>query len=70
VGGRARASGITVNTVAPGWIPVERHRDATPGALAEYAEGVPMGRLGVPDDVAGAVGFLVSDEASFVNGRG
>jgi NAD(P)-dependent dehydrogenase (short-subunit alcohol dehydrogenase family) len=60
--------GITVNTVAPGWIPVERHRDATSGALEGYAAGVPMGRLGVPDDVAGAVGFLVSDEASFVNG--
>jgi 3-oxoacyl-[acyl-carrier protein] reductase len=40
--------GITVNTVAPGWVPVERHRDAPPAALEEYASGVPVGRLGVP----------------------
>jgi 3-oxoacyl-[acyl-carrier protein] reductase len=60
--------GITVNTVAPGWIPVERHRDASPAALAEYTSRVPVDRLGVPDDVAGAVAYLVSEDASFVNG--
>jgi 3-oxoacyl-[acyl-carrier protein] reductase len=60
--------GITVNTVAPGWIPVERHRDASPATLAEYAARVPVDRLGVPGDVAGAVAYLVSEDASFVNG--
>jgi 3-oxoacyl-[acyl-carrier protein] reductase len=60
--------GITVNTVAPGWIPVERHRDASPADLEEYAARVPVDRLGVPDDVAGAVAYLVSEDASFVNG--
>lgn len=60
--------GITVNTVAPGWIPVERHEGADPAALAAYTDDVPMGRLGVPDDVAGAVAYLVSDAGGFVNG--
>lgn len=60
--------GVTVNTVAPGWIPVERHRDASPAALEEYVARVPVDRLGVPDDVAGAVAYLVSEDAAFVNG--
>jgi 3-oxoacyl-[acyl-carrier protein] reductase len=60
--------GITVNTVAPGWIPVERHRDADPAALAAYLEDMPVGRFGVPDDVAAAVAYLVSDAGGFVNG--
>jgi NAD(P)-dependent dehydrogenase (short-subunit alcohol dehydrogenase family) len=60
--------GITVNTVAPGWIPVERHRDADPAVLAAYVEGVPVGRFGVPDDVAAAVAYLVSEAGGFVNG--
>ncbi|WP_252439687.1 SDR family NAD(P)-dependent oxidoreductase [Pseudonocardia humida] len=60
--------GITVNTVAPGWIPVERHRDADPDALAAYAAGVPLGRMGEPGDVAGAVAYLASDAAGFVTG--
>jgi len=57
-----------VTTVAPGWIPVERHRDATPADLDAYAARVPLDRLGVPADVAGAVAYLVSEDASFVNG--
>ena len=61
--------GITVNTVAPGWIPVERHADATPAALEAYAASVPAGRLGYPLDVAGAVCFLASPAAGFITGQ-
>lgn len=61
--------GITVNVVAPGWIPVERHADATAAQLAEYAAEVPLRRMGTPAEVAAAVAFLASEEASGVNGQ-
>ena len=47
--------GITVNTVAPGWIPVERHADAPDAARDAYLATVPAGQFGVPADVAAAV---------------
>jgi len=62
-------SGITVNMVAPGWIPVERHADYSPDALRNYAANVPTGRLGTPDDVAPAVVYLASEEAGFITGQ-
>lgn len=61
--------GITVNMVAPGWIPVERHEKDPQEAKDAYFELIPAGRWGVPDDVAGAVVYLASDEASFVTGQ-
>ena len=61
--------GITVNLVAPGWIPVERHTGAAPEELRDYLADVPLGRMGAPDDVAAAVSFLASDAAGFLNGE-
>jgi 3-oxoacyl-[acyl-carrier protein] reductase len=60
---------ITVNLVAPGWIPVERHAGTPHEALAAYAAGVPLQRQGMPADIAGAVAYLASDEAAFVSGQ-
>jgi 3-oxoacyl-[acyl-carrier protein] reductase len=60
---------ITVNLVAPGWIPVERHADATAEALAAYAAEVPLRRLGTPGEVADAVAFLASADAAGINGQ-
>ena len=61
--------GITVNTVAPGWIPVERHSDIGPEEREAYVSQIPLGRMGVPADVAAAVAFLASDDASFITGE-
>jgi 3-oxoacyl-[acyl-carrier protein] reductase len=60
---------ITVNLVAPGWIPTERHANDPQEAKDAYARAVPMGRMGVPDDVGEAVAFLASDAARFITGQ-
>jgi 3-oxoacyl-[acyl-carrier protein] reductase len=60
---------ITVNLVAPGWIPVERHADTSPDALTAYAAAVPLQRQGTPADIAAAVAYLASEEAGFVTGQ-
>lgn len=62
------ADGITVNMVAPGWIPVERHAGASDEDRAEYLATAPMGRFGQPDDVARAVCYFASEENGFVTG--
>jgi 3-oxoacyl-[acyl-carrier protein] reductase len=61
--------GITVNSVAPGFIPVERHADEPPATVAAYLASVPAGRMGTPHDVAAAVGFLASTDAGFITGQ-
>ena len=61
--------GITVNTVAPGFIPVERHADVPAGTRAAYLATVPAGRMGTPADIAHAVSFLASEGAGFVTGQ-
>jgi 3-oxoacyl-[acyl-carrier protein] reductase len=61
--------GITVNSVAPGFIPVERHADEPEESLADYVASVPMGRFGTPDELAHAVAFFASDEAGFITGQ-
>jgi 3-oxoacyl-[acyl-carrier protein] reductase len=62
-------AGITVNTVAPGFVPVERHAGVPAGVMDAYLASVPAGRMGTPSDIAGAVSFLASEEAGFINGQ-
>jgi 3-oxoacyl-[acyl-carrier protein] reductase len=62
-------SGITVNLIAPGWIPVERHADVPASEMLGYSANVPLRRQGVPADVAEAVRFLAGDGANFITGQ-
>ncbi len=61
--------GITVNLVAPGWIPTERALDATEAEKQAYAANVPLRRMGLPEEVGRTVAFLASDMAGFINGQ-
>ena len=56
-------------SVTPGWIPVERHRDDPQEDKDAYLDMIPANRWGVPKDVADAVLYLASEEASFVTGQ-
>ncbi len=60
---------ITVNAVHPGFIPVERHGKVTGKSASGYIGGVPLKRLGEPEDIAYMVRFLASEEAKFVTGQ-
>lgn len=61
--------GIRVNAVAPGAIVVEAWGDLQPAELTKRSETVPLGRLGRPEDIAAAVSFLCSAQASYVTGQ-
>ena len=61
--------GITVNTVAPGFVPVERHADVDDADRLAYVATVPAGRFGTVDEIAHAVSFFASEEAGFVTGQ-
>ena len=60
--------GVTVNAVAPGFIETDMTRSMNEAALNAGVKQVPMGRMGRPEDVANAVRFLASDEASYITG--
>ena len=60
---------ITVNVVAPGLIDTDMTRAITDKAQGDWAAQIPLGRLGAPDEVAAAVCFLASDEASYITGQ-
>ncbi|MER6667017.1 SDR family NAD(P)-dependent oxidoreductase [Amycolatopsis sp. NPDC058340] len=62
-------SGIRVNAVAPGVIDTDLTSGLTEDAKAENIGKTPLGRLGTPEDVANAIRFLVSDDASFITGQ-
>jgi 3-oxoacyl-[acyl-carrier protein] reductase len=60
---------ITVNVVAPGMIDTDMTKAINADAKVDWAAQIPLGRLGAVDDVAAAVCFLASDEASYITGH-
>ena len=59
---------ITVNCIAPGFIDTDMTRALSEAARASLLEHIPLGRLGLPADIAHAVAFLVSEEAGYITG--
>ena len=60
---------ITVNVVAPGLIATDMTRELTEATQQDWTAQIPLGRPGTPADVAAAVCFLASDEASYITGQ-
>jgi acetoacetyl-CoA reductase len=60
--------GITVNTVSPGYIATEMVMSIPEEIRDKIIAQIPVGRLGLPEEIAAAVAYLVSDEAAFITG--
>ena len=61
--------GVTINCVAPGFIETDMTEELPDATKASMLANVPMARLGQPEEVAGAVLFLVSNDASYITGE-
>lgn len=60
---------VTVNVVAPGFVETDMTKVVAEETQKQWAAQIPLGRLGTPDDIAAAVSFLASDEASYITGQ-
>ena len=61
--------GVTVNAVAPGFIETDMTADLPDAARQGIIDQTPLGRIGRPEEVAAAVVFLASEEASYITGQ-
>jgi 3-oxoacyl-[acyl-carrier protein] reductase len=60
---------ITVNSVAPGFVPTDLTSDLPEDLMQQAIEATPLRRMGKPEEIAYAVAFLASDEAAFITGE-
>ena len=58
-----------MNVVAPGFVETDMTKVVAEETQKQWAAQIPLGRLGTPDDIASAVCFLASDEASYITGQ-
>ncbi|AIQ63915.1 3-oxoacyl-[acyl-carrier-protein] reductase FabG [compost metagenome] len=61
--------GITVNCIAPGFIDTDMTRALSEEVRADLAKGIPLARLGLPEEIASAVLFLASEGAAYMTGQ-
>ena len=64
-------AGTTVNAVAPGFVRKDKHVEAgvVPAYWQQVAGITPMGRIALPDEIAGVIAFLLGSDAGFVTGQ-
>jgi acetoacetyl-CoA reductase len=60
--------GVTVNTLSPGYVNTEMVRAIKPEILQNIVASIPMGRLAEPEEIAGLIAYLCSDEAGYITG--
>jgi acetoacetyl-CoA reductase len=60
--------GITVNTIAPGYVDTEMVMSVPKAVLDQIVAGIPVGRLGMADEIARCVAFLAAEDAGFITG--
>lgn len=63
------ARGITINAIAPGYIETDMTKAVKEEILKTIIAGIPVGRMGQPEEIARAVVFLAADEAAFITGE-
>ena len=62
-------SGIRVNCISPGVIDTDMNSELSEAEMNELINEIPLNRIGIPDDIAKAVKFIVSDNASYITGQ-
>jgi acetoacetyl-CoA reductase len=60
--------GVTVNTISPGYVETDMVRAIKPDVLTAIIDQIPMGRLAQPEEIAGLIGYLASEEAGYITG--